>query len=61
MLLVLDKGQIIERGTHEELLERKGFYYNLYMSQFWGGDAPPAMRDGIAPAPNGGAPKLQPA
>lgn len=34
LLLVLDQGQIIERGTHAELLEKKGFYYNLYMSQF---------------------------
>lgn len=34
LLLVLDQGQIVERGTHEELLARKGFYYNLYMSQF---------------------------
>ncbi len=33
-LLVLDQGKIIERGRHEELLSRKGFYYNLYMSQF---------------------------
>jgi ATP-binding cassette subfamily B multidrug efflux pump len=33
-VLVLDQGQIIERGRHEELLSRKGFYYNLYMSQF---------------------------
>lgn len=33
-VLVLDQGQIVERGTHDELLERKGFYYNLYMSQF---------------------------
>ena len=29
-ILVLDKGKVIERGTHEELLERKGVYYNLY-------------------------------
>jgi ATP-binding cassette subfamily B protein len=34
MLLVLDQGQIVERGTHRELLEKRGFYYNLYMSQF---------------------------
>jgi ATP-binding cassette, subfamily B, multidrug efflux pump len=34
MLLVLDQGEIIERGRHEDLLKRKGFYYNLYMSQF---------------------------
>jgi ATP-binding cassette subfamily B protein len=34
LLLVLDKGKIVERGTHDELLARKGFYYDLYMSQF---------------------------
>ncbi|RPI78261.1 MAG: multidrug ABC transporter ATP-binding protein, partial [Chloroflexi bacterium] len=34
LLLVLDQGKIVERGTHAELLEKKGFYYNLYMSQF---------------------------
>ncbi len=33
-LLVLNEGEIIERGTHNQLLERKGFYYSLYMSQF---------------------------
>jgi ATP-binding cassette subfamily B protein len=33
-VLVLDDGEIVERGRHEELLARKGFYYNLYMSQF---------------------------
>ncbi|MBI4791084.1 MAG: ABC transporter ATP-binding protein [Chloroflexi bacterium] len=33
-VLVLDDGQIIERGKHEELLQRRGFYYDLYMSQF---------------------------
>ncbi|HSM54515.1 MAG TPA: ABC transporter ATP-binding protein [Candidatus Sulfomarinibacteraceae bacterium] len=33
-VLVLDEGQIIERGTHQELLAREGFYYELYMSQF---------------------------
>ncbi|WP_298981080.1 ABC transporter ATP-binding protein [Caldilinea sp.] len=34
LVLVLVNGEIIERGTHEELLARQGFYYNLYMSQF---------------------------
>ena len=33
-ILVINKGEIVEQGTHEELLKRKGFYYNLYMSQF---------------------------
>jgi ABC-type multidrug transport system fused ATPase/permease subunit len=30
----LESGNIIERGTHSELLEKEGFYYNLYLSQF---------------------------
>jgi ATP-binding cassette subfamily B protein len=34
LLLVLDEGQSVERGKHEELLAKKGFYYDLYMSQF---------------------------
>jgi ATP-binding cassette subfamily B protein len=33
-ILVLQAGQIIERGKHDELLAKKGFYYDLYMSQF---------------------------
>jgi ATP-binding cassette subfamily B multidrug efflux pump len=33
-VLVLNQGEIIERGTHTELLAEKGFYYDLYMSQF---------------------------
>ena len=34
VILVMNKGDIIEQGTHEELLEKKGFYYALYNSQF---------------------------
>jgi len=34
VILVLNQGEIIERGRHTELLEAKGFYYDLYMSQF---------------------------
>ena len=33
-ILVMDKGKIIEIGNHEELLEKGGFYFNLYNSQF---------------------------
>ncbi|BDZ70731.1 ABC transporter ATP-binding protein [Methanobacterium petrolearium] len=35
-ILVINDGKIIERGTHHELLDMKGFYYDLYMSQFRG-------------------------
>ena len=35
-ILVINHGQIIERGTHEELLAMKGFYHHLYVSQFKG-------------------------
>jgi ATP-binding cassette subfamily B protein len=34
MILVMKDGDIIEQGTHDELLERKGFYADLYNSQF---------------------------
>jgi ATP-binding cassette subfamily B multidrug efflux pump len=33
-ILVMDHGRIIETGTHEQLLARRGFYYDLYESQF---------------------------
>ncbi|HBS90188.1 MAG TPA: multidrug ABC transporter ATP-binding protein [Eubacterium sp.] len=33
-IMVLEKGQIIERGSHDELLEQKGRYYQLYTGQF---------------------------
>ena len=33
-VLAIKDGEIIERGTHDELLRARGFYYNLYMSQF---------------------------
>lgn len=40
-ILVINLGEIIERGTHEYLLNQKGFYHHLYMSQFKG---QPAMK-----------------
>lgn len=33
-ILVVDHGDVVEQGTHEELMIRKGFYYKLYASQF---------------------------
>lgn len=34
VILVMEKGRIMEQGTHQELLKKKGFYYKLYNSQF---------------------------
>jgi ATP-binding cassette subfamily B protein len=34
IIFVVKDGEIIERGKHTELLDKKGFYYELYMSQF---------------------------
>ena len=34
IILVMNNGNIIEMGNHNQLLEKKGFYYNLYNSQF---------------------------
>lgn len=36
MILVMKDGNILEKGTHDELLEDKGFYFELYNSQFAG-------------------------
>ena len=33
-ILVVDHGDVVEQGTHEELMARQGFYYGLYASQF---------------------------
>ncbi len=34
IILVVNEGNIVEQGSHLELLEQKGFYYELYQSQF---------------------------
>ena len=34
MILVMNNGSVIEKGTHSQLLSRRGFYYRLYNSQF---------------------------
>jgi ATP-binding cassette subfamily B multidrug efflux pump len=38
MILVMNQGQIVEMGNHQELLAKKGFYADLYNSQFLGQD-----------------------
>jgi ATP-binding cassette subfamily B protein len=44
-VMVINQGEIIERGTHDELVAKGGFYHHLYMSQFKGSAVnEPAMR-----------------
>jgi ATP-binding cassette subfamily B multidrug efflux pump len=35
-VIVINDGEVVEQGNHDQLLEKKGFYYNLYVSQFKG-------------------------
>ena len=37
-VVVIDKGEIVEQGSHQELLDRRGFYHRLYVSQFKGNE-----------------------
>jgi ATP-binding cassette subfamily B protein len=53
-VLVVHEGHIIERGKFDELLAQKGFFYNLYMSQF---RRDPQFMQAIAG--NGHKPKLE--
>ncbi len=32
-IIVMDKGEIVEKGTHQELLEKEGYYYRLWEMQ----------------------------
>ena len=42
-IVVMDGGRIVEQGSHAELLQREGFYYRLYNSQFTEAWAPAAV------------------
>jgi len=35
-VIVIDKGELVEQGTHQQLLDRRGFYHHLFVSQFKG-------------------------
>jgi ATP-binding cassette, subfamily B, multidrug efflux pump len=35
-VIVINEGEIVEQGTHQQLLDRKGFFHHLYLSQFKG-------------------------
>src|SRR5690606_3837446 len=59
MILVMQQGRIVEQGTHTELLDRRGHYYDLYNSQF--AAAIEVDEDGGSGGGGGGAPQLAPA
>jgi ATP-binding cassette subfamily B multidrug efflux pump len=42
LILVMDHGRVIEQGTHQTLMDQRGFYYALYQSQFQGREVVPA-------------------
>jgi ATP-binding cassette subfamily B protein len=50
-ILVIDKGHVVEWGTHEELLARRGRYFDLYLTQFVGRRAEKAHETGAASGP----------
>jgi ABC-type transport system involved in cytochrome bd biosynthesis fused ATPase/permease subunit len=52
-IMVINEGEIVERGTREELLTQKGFYHNLYTSQFRRREG--AFSSSIPPASGGRA------
>jgi ATP-binding cassette subfamily B protein len=47
VILVVDAGRVVERGTHTELLARGGLYARLYTEQFAGGKVEARCRDGV--------------
>jgi ATP-binding cassette subfamily B protein len=56
VILVMENGQIVEQGTHQELLEARGHYFDLYNSQFTAAieepeEERPRVRVGVGAAP----------
>jgi ATP-binding cassette, subfamily B, bacterial len=47
VIFVVDRGRIVERGTHDQLLERGGLYAQLYQQQFRGGLIQAECEDGV--------------
>ena len=47
VIFVVDRGRVVERGTHAELVERSGVYARLYQQQFHGGEVEAECEDGV--------------
>ena len=47
VIFAVDRGRIVEQGTHEELVARGGLYHNLYHQQFQGGLLECECEDGV--------------
>ena len=47
VIFVLDRGRVVERGTHDELLAQGGLYAQLYQQQFRGGTVEAECEDGL--------------
>jgi ATP-binding cassette, subfamily B, bacterial len=47
VIFVLDRGRVVERGSHAELLERGGLYAHLYLQQFRAGEVEARTADGV--------------
>ncbi len=47
VIFVIDRGRVVERGSHDELLARGGLYARLYEQQFRGGLVEAELRDGV--------------